>query len=227
MIQKPVAPVEAASPEAAKKIGRPPKHGVAMTDAERKREQRRNEAIADVLTIPETHGRLHNERSGEADRKHGMSEMERIVAAQDRDENGRRVAPTGAAPTQMEQDSATDSETFDVKTAKADLRAQHMDEEKFRKYEETLTAVGEWLAETLPNGLRRCRLRDCRRLLNSAEDRERHVWQAYDRGHRQHEYIERLKDANAPQELIDEANGRLQNDWHFRVIMDRLKGRVL
>jgi len=38
------------------KVGRPPKGDRPMTDAERKREQRRNEAIADVLAIPDSQG---------------------------------------------------------------------------------------------------------------------------------------------------------------------------
>lgn len=230
LVAKPSTNSEPAAVEPVKpKRGRPPKGDRAMTDAERKREQRRSDSIADVLAIPDSRGRLHNERSGEADRRFGMSEMERIVAAQDRDENGSRcTGGEGAGPTEMEQDTSADKAdfgSFDVKSTKADLRAEYLDDKAFQRFEENMEAAGEYFAETAPDGTRRCRLFSCRVSLNSIEDRERHLWQAYDRGHRQYGRLELLKEANAPQDLIDEANRRFQNDSHFRCIMRFLKSR--
>ncbi len=214
------------------KSGRPPKGDRAMTDAERKREQRRGDSIAEVLAIPDSRGRLHNERSGEADRRFGMSEMERIVAAQDRDENGGPAKPDGAGPTEMERDSTADKAdfgSFDVKSTKADLRAQYIDDAAFNRFNEKMDAIGEWFAETMPDGTRRCRLLKCQRPLNSVEDRERHVWQAYDRAQRQGERAEQLKEINEEisglQEFIADANREFENNSHYRCIMGFLKSR--
>jgi len=64
---------------------------------------------------PDTHGRLHNERSGEAQRSRGQSEIEKILGAKQHDSSyfedqeqdpsmaaGFRVKPVGAAPTSFE-----------------------------------------------------------------------------------------------------------------------------
>jgi hypothetical protein len=197
-----------------------------MSATERKREQRRNEGTAETLAISDRRGRLPGERSGEADRKYGQSELERIVAAQDRDESGRRVRPGGAGPTSDHDTTAdaADNSTFDIGIAKEDLRAQYMNAEEYRKFENKITRIGEWFIQQTPDGLR-CRLLDCHAVLNTAEDQERHVWQAYTRGHQQHAYIEQLKEMDAPQSLIDDINRRLQMDHHFRKIMELLKSR--
>jgi hypothetical protein len=63
-------------------------------------------------------GRLHNERSGEGERKMGMSEIERVFEgafqAQGGDEDDPRQAikkqPGGASPASFDQDPTTDSE---------------------------------------------------------------------------------------------------------------------
>ena len=52
-------------------------------------------------TLPDAHGRLHNERSGEADRVNGQSEIEMLADAQQlEDESGRRIVPAGCDPIQ-------------------------------------------------------------------------------------------------------------------------------
>jgi hypothetical protein len=63
---------------------------------------------------PDSHGRLHNERSGEADRSMGLSEIERIVAAQERSKSfgGRRVGPIGRSPDSYE---TTDADDLDIR----------------------------------------------------------------------------------------------------------------
>ncbi len=49
--------------------------------------------------LPDAHGRLHNERSGEADRANGMSEIEALASAQQEAENdGGIVSPAGCDP---------------------------------------------------------------------------------------------------------------------------------
>jgi hypothetical protein len=59
---------------------------------------------------PDSHGRLHNERSGEADRSMGLSEIEQILAAQERSKffGGRRVGPFGCGPDSYETRDADD-----------------------------------------------------------------------------------------------------------------------
>jgi hypothetical protein len=92
-------------PAEPKRRGRPPKGERTMTATERKQSQRAGEKIGEVLAIPDSRGRLHNERSGEADRRFGMGEMERIVAAQERDEEcGRRIGPGGRGSDKFEKD---------------------------------------------------------------------------------------------------------------------------
>jgi hypothetical protein len=219
-----------------------------MTGTERKREQRRQEAIAEVLATPHTRGRLHNERSGEGPRKYGMSEMERIIAAQERDENGKRVKPTGAGPTQMEGDhieafnprAGTNDrlaqgmggdQPFDVATSKADLRQQYADTGAYRRFEEKMEKIGEWFApvpEDVPEGfVRTCRMSGCGALLNLESEREHHVWFHYHLGNKQRDYLKLLKEAEdvVPQELIDEATGKLLGNNHFSVIERFLKSR--
>ncbi len=90
------APVEAAPTQARR--GRPPIGEKAMTSTESSRASRNKQAIADALADnADSKGRLPGERSGEADRKFGMSEVEMIHNARVRDEDGaRRVKPAGA-----------------------------------------------------------------------------------------------------------------------------------
>ncbi len=163
---------------APKKRGRPPKHGAAMTLAERKAASRANQQakqdeaertklIAELMKIydrqqvdslssvafavdrkqraqyhrdltglsvaelrvamegkqtPDTHGRLHNERSGEKEQIGGQSEIEIIIGAkqhdsgyfEDEDQNpnmaaGFRVNPVGAAPESFEAEDSEDA----------------------------------------------------------------------------------------------------------------------
>jgi hypothetical protein len=182
-----------------KKRGRPPKHGTAMTPAERKTVSRANQKTKqddterrtiivklmkiydrqamDVIVIghdsdaikraedrkeidrgqkrlyleqlktlsldelqlaiegkqtPDTHGRLHNERSGEDKREHGQSEIEQILATKQHDSSlfededqdphmaaGFRRAPIGSGADQFEaEDSMVDSADVRIGSAK-------------------------------------------------------------------------------------------------------------
>jgi hypothetical protein len=69
------------------------------------------ESLQKVLTTwketPDSHGRLRNERSGEDERKHGMSELERIIAGQ-QNATG-KVTPEGHGVDAFEQDDDSDS----------------------------------------------------------------------------------------------------------------------
>jgi hypothetical protein len=159
-----------------KKMGRPPRLGVAMTPAERKaasrlnRKQKEQDAerrrlIAELMKIyrrqqsrividarkthkkwedahkaarqherqhldeltqmslaglqsvlgiqtrtPDTHGRLHNERSGETERGYGQSEIERILAAQQHDASLTSASTTLRAATISPNDLFIESE---------------------------------------------------------------------------------------------------------------------
>jgi hypothetical protein len=77
----------------------------------------------ETLNAPDSRGRLHNERSGERERSHGQSEIERILNAKQHDSGyfededqdpsmaaGFRVNPVGTAPDSFEtEDESTDS----------------------------------------------------------------------------------------------------------------------
>lgn len=76
----------------------------------------------ETLKTPDSHGRLHNERSGEGKREHGQSEIEKILGAkqhdssyfedEDQDPNmaaGFRVNPVGTAPESFETDETADN----------------------------------------------------------------------------------------------------------------------
>jgi len=75
---------------------------------------------------PDTDGRLHNERSGEAKRSHGQSEIERLIAARQHDSSleGEEQDPSMAAGFEVKPEGAgADSfETEDSMTDSADLR---------------------------------------------------------------------------------------------------------
>jgi hypothetical protein len=80
---------------------------------------------------PDSHGRLHNERSGERRLRGEMSEMEVLIAAKERAEHGGKAEPKGAGPASYEKpDSMTDS--ADIKspspyreTPDAEARIEH------------------------------------------------------------------------------------------------------
>lgn len=69
--------------------------------------------MAKAYEIGDQVGRLRNERSGEASSKYGMSEMERIIAAQIRDAQGKRVKPSGQGSAREEKDETADVMDFD------------------------------------------------------------------------------------------------------------------
>lgn len=79
-----------------KKRGRPPKGDRAMTAAERKANQRMMDRVEEIQNEHhDNKGRLTGERSGEAPRKFGESEPERIIGQQDIQESigGKRISP--------------------------------------------------------------------------------------------------------------------------------------
>jgi len=101
----------------------------------------------EALKIPDSRGRLHNERSGEKNRSMGQSEIETIVAAMQHDSSlidddsqqdptlarGFQVTPPGHGPDSDETDDA-DSTGVRSGTAKPQL---------------TLSANEKWLKETI------------------------------------------------------------------------------
>lgn len=223
---EPVAPAPAATPEvsappaiveitpAPKKRGRPPKGDNTMTPVERKTKQRAGETIAQVLK--ENHdskGRLHGERS-EGDRKFGMSEIERIIAAQERDEHGKRVKPTGHAPgnyeakdTTADSADATRSYTPNKKTW---TEAKEAELEK-------ITKMAVWAF----NDTTSCRL--CGFTANSAEQAIQHIEDAWDSGLKLQEHLDKLlainEDMPIPADFLGQARKKVVDDKHFSALV--------
>jgi hypothetical protein len=218
-----------------KKRGRPAKNGVAMTAAERKQKQRRSDTIAEVLAIPDSHGRLHNERSGEADRISGVSEMERIVAAQDRDEDGRRVKPTGQGP-DVSVDEKTDvkAEPFDRGAAREYIRGRLDDDLDAKKLNDKISEIAQWAFFSL-TGYAGCRL--CGYQGHTTQGMEDHVWGAYERGLRlessywkEQEIVRELEHGDAAlfalaQQRVNVAGGRWFADRHIKTIRSLMRDR--
>jgi len=83
----------------------------------------------EVAQAPDTHGRLHNERSGEGKREYGQSEIERILGARQHDSSlfdgeveqdpllaaGFKVKPENAGPDDRDSDSESYSERGSAK----------------------------------------------------------------------------------------------------------------
>ena len=92
-------------------------------------------ALETQKQTPDSHGRLHNERSGEDKRKHGQSEMERLLAARQSVSSnfvinddmetiklmsaGSKVKPEGAGPDSFEEDLTLDAADTTVRSGSA------------------------------------------------------------------------------------------------------------
>ena len=197
-------------------------------------------AIEALEANKDAEGRLHNERSGEGKRKYGMSELERITAARDRDEDGRRVTPQGQGATQFEVDMTGDS--ADTAAPKSDSsrayvinRLDHELEERAKdeKIAEVARQVFVDISPTAESIVRvlRCKLCGFKTgLWNEAAD---HVWNALGTGFRlQDRYLSLLEDDEGDISAIDpegivigEARGRLVSDKHFGAITTLLRRR--
>jgi hypothetical protein len=196
------------------------------TPAERKRAERARGAIAQVLEDNrDSKGRLHNERSGEAKSKHGMSEMESIVAAQERDEDGKRIRPAGQGPSQFERDETADAADNAPVGSRADLRPSirnKLDHELEQGAEEKrMTRVAVWAFD----GTAFCRM--CGFRAYSPDGAVQHIREAYEQGQKLLEHYQTLADPEMseliPETMVNEARYRLVQDKHYRKIEAQLK----
>jgi hypothetical protein len=217
----------------ARKRGRPLQGDKAKSPAERQRDKRNRDGIARVFEEnKDDKGRLHNERSGEAPRKHGASEMERIVAAQDRDENGKRITPTGRGPTFDEQDGSVFVTRKQLESnreirppavpSKEDWAEYHRGERKktFNMVTWAFRASAEGVIPTNDNGAAECRC--CGFLAGSPWEAERHIEEAWEAGKKLKEHFYSLLAINEttriPSDFIGQARKRVVHDQHFMAL---------
>jgi hypothetical protein len=210
------SPAPAATVEATKKRGRPKKED-ALTPVERKRAQRNRQAVDQALADnKDGKGRLHNERSGEANRKFGMSEIERIVAATERDENGRRISPTGQGPARFERDETEDRTDARPPSVPGNEKWREEQREKQRKEDEKLTRIAVWAF----NDKTFCRL--CGFTARSAGEAVGHIEDAWDTGLKLQQHYDLLSEPGmsktVPESMLNEARRRVNEDSHFRAL---------
>lgn len=112
--------------------------------------------------IQDSKGRLPGERSGEASQTGGMSELERIFAAIERDANGHRVRPEGHGAAQFEGDSTAESVDS---TGHAPSKAP----DDWYAFEDRLERAAQIVAEREWNGPRVYELMRCESLTELTE----------------------------------------------------------
>jgi hypothetical protein len=178
-------------------------------------------ALATWKETPDALGRLRNERSGEDERKHGMSELERITAAQDRDENGTRVAPEGHRIDSSEQDN--DSDPSDTRPPSG----QRIPPEHIAYLDDREAIIGELIKQHVrkislddDQPAHRCLL--CSAKLPGFSDARQHFWEEYDQGlqlfHRYQELSEDPGVAEMAQFIVVEARKAYQNHKHLQAV---------
>ncbi len=187
-----------------------------MTPTERKRKQRHNEKIIEAVESSDDAGRLHNERSGEGPRKHGQSEIERVINVAERLDQARPTKPEGSSPDTFEVDPTAD---------RADGRQGQKKPGKTiaeERLDERMDNIAIWLFDnpSRPGCCRRCGLE-----VLSNSGRHNHAWEAY----RQKEKLERhrqdLIDADAPADMIGAARKACVDDKHFQILVRLLAKR--
>jgi len=183
------------------------------------------------LTLDETpdqRGRLHNERSGEGERKNGVSEIERIIAIREQkelDDAVGLVEPTGTEPDGIE------AKTVVVKFTPEYLKFLEQEHDTFTRMIEKHTyesgyAVSCRLCQTdlspeghigPPTRVEYLRL--------SSSDVRYHFEQEYGRGEKLVERIRTLTEAGATC-LIEDAQRRLNNCLHYRLFSGEKKALI-
>jgi hypothetical protein len=163
------------TPSPPKGPGRPRKH---ESNAAKQKAHRNKKAIEEVLAIPDTHGRLHGERSGEAKRKHGTSEIETLINVRERVPIARAVKPEGQGPAAFEKDETAD-QSSDRNATREYVRGRLDQDLDAKKLEDKIAAIAEW-AFNLSGWEGRCRL--CGHGAVTTQGRQDHVWQAYEHG---------------------------------------------
>jgi hypothetical protein len=173
---------------------------------------------------PDSHGRLHNERSGEGPRINGMSEMERIIAAQERNEHGGKTRPQGHGPTSYEPADPADAKTSIYNPLQKTEAEKHIDEaieQLVKEFRQALTSP-DVSAVKCPW---------CAVMLTSPTGAENHLNAEYTKGKNQKAYIEKFEAYNEeayspmPTAILDAAKESLQNNLHFTGINEIIKER--
>ena len=146
-----------------------------------------------------------------------MSEIERIVAAIDRDDDGRRrVSPTGTGPARFERDATEDR---DDTRRPPRLPGSEEWRGKQRAEDAKLVQMMQWafLPSSTNDGNYFCRL--CSFRTDSAEVSVSHIEDAWYAGLRLQEHYEMLSSPDMvdafPPTLRDEARRRVAEDKHF------------
>lgn len=129
---------------------------------------------------PDSHGRLHNERSGEASRQYGMGELERIIAGQQH-ANG-RVRPEGYGKDEDEPSQDEPAETTFRPPTGPRIPPEHI---AFLESREAILKclIAEHVKKISEDDVdtqHRCLL--CGRLLLELPDAMQHFWVEYGRG---------------------------------------------
>jgi len=173
---------------------------------------------------PDSHGRLHNERSGEGPRINGMSEMERIIAAQERNEHGGRARPQGHGPTSYEPADPADVKTSIYNPLQKTEAEKHIDE--------AIEQLVEEFRQTLASpDVSAVKCPWCAVMPTSPTGAEIHFNAEYTKGKNQKVYIEELEAYNeeayspVPTAILDAAKESLRNNLHFKGINEIIKER--
>jgi hypothetical protein len=177
-------------------------------------------ALDALESVLDSKGRLPNERSGEGPHKDGVSEMERIIAAKQRDEliGGRKGAPAGAGPQSYDAPDTTVDPADSARkwipgskpaaVAAVDDEIESIIEELF---EDTESPTCLWCSEKF--------------LVPTAA--ENHLYAEYNKAKSQRERIKHLEacveDTPEAQFLLDEARQRFKDNGHFAGINKRIR----
>jgi hypothetical protein len=160
------------------------KHQAAADTAAAKIKQQRTHFFDELRSLPvfelkrlletwntasDRHGRLHNERSGEAPRKNGQSEIE-VIKEQQRifDEGGRKVKPQGHGPAKDKDDATEDDQ--DLGTTD-NVRRQHRSKEaaleERQSFDNKMYLVARWM------------MKDGACSICGSTDGEDHIWKKW------------------------------------------------
>ena len=168
-----------------------------------------NEVLETYKLTPDSHGRLHNERSGEASRKYGMNEMERILAAQSTRTGA--VKPEGHGKDEDEPSEDDNGDTGDFRPPSGPrIPPEHIAFLRNRDaiIRELINEYVKKISDDESCTLHRCLL--CNRVLQELPDAMQHFWVEYGKGveayHKHLDAIDLGKDSQ------DEATDRYHAD---------------
>ena len=168
-----------------------------------------NEVLETYKLTPDSHGRLHNERSGEAKRQYGMTEMERIVAAQSTRSGAVKPEGHGKDEDEPSEDDNGDSGGFRPPSGPR-IPPEHI---AFLRNRDAI--IRELIAEHVVKvsdddscTLHRCLL--CNRMLRELPDAMQHFWVEYGKGvEAYHKYLDAI---DLGKDSKDEATDRFHAD---------------